>query len=445
MNDDQEESLLSLYIWGYPLVIASRLRERMTSAPVPPGPDAERSAAAPLNRFGHQQRLSDPSYRVGIAPNVDTLYSVAWLDLDSGPFLFDAPDFGTRYYAFQFGYADTSSDVVGQRTHGGRLPPVVIRRVPSATVPEVSSSDGRIEVYCASRYVMIAGRIMVDPTDPADTEVVRDLQSGIVLSRVGAESDHAGPESARSVSVPLDHGLPAGAGEGREFFQELFRAVVESESTSIDEARPDTLESFGFPGSFDAGTKVPDSRLDAVVRAGQLAVKKGVSGAGTSRHGWMINYAGVDFGEDWLLRSAVAMAQVYINPAEEALYPVLEVDGRGRSLDGRRRYVLRFAQGELPPVRYFWSLTMYHAEGFLVENPLGRYAIGDRSPQLRYEPDGSLELHISHHEPAGTTRNWLPAPAGGFRLMLRLYGPTQECLSGEWIPPAVDEVGTTAP
>lgn len=437
MEDRDDDSLSLLYVWGYPIVIAKRLRERMTS-----GPQSERSAAAPLNTFGHQQLLSDPSYRVGIAPNVDTLYSVAWLDLDSGPFVFEAPDFGARYYTFQFGYADTSSSVVGQRTHGGQLPRVIISRSPSATIGEVRLGGSRIEVLCASRYMMIAGRIMVDPTDVGDTDVVRGLQSELVLTQAEAESES---ESAEAVIAPVDLERPVGPSEGREFFQNLFQAVADVETSSIDAGVLDMLKSFGFPGSFDAEAKEPDSRLNEVVRAGHLAVKKGVSAVGTIRHGWMINYAGVDFGDDWWLRSAVAMAQVYINPAEEAMYPVLEVDGRGRALDGRHTYVLRFPQGQLPQVKYFWSLTMYHAEGFLVENPLGRYAIGDRSAQLRYETDGSLEIVIGYHEPSGPADNWLPAPAGGFRLMLRLYGPTQACLSGEWIPPAIDEVKVTAP
>lgn len=443
MKEEREDALLNLFIWGYPLVIASRLRERMTSAQVLPGAQAERSASAPLNTFGHQQMLSDPSYRVGIAPNVDTLYSVAWLDLDAGPFVFEAPDFGARYYTFQFGYADTSSSVVGQRTHGGQLPLIVICRSPLATIAEVRHVGSRIEVLCASRYMMIAGRIMVDPTDLADTEVVRGLQCEIVLTRKDAEVGGALPAEHHDAPDELER--PAGPSEGREFFQNLFRAVADIGPSSVDASVLGTLKSFGFPGTFDAQSTLPDSQLDDAVHAGHAAVKAAVSAAGTVRHGWMINYAGVDFSDDWLLRSAVAMAQIYINPAEEAMYPVLEVDSRGRALDGRHTYVLRFPRGKLPRVKYFWSLTMYHAEGFLVENPLGRYAIGDRSAQLRYETDGSLEIVIGHHEPSGCTDNWLPAPAGGFRLMLRLYGPTQESLTGEWIPPALTRSRQASP
>ena len=89
---------------------------------------------------------------------------------------------------------------------------------------------------------------------------------------------------------------------------------------------------------------------------------------------------------------------------------------------------------------------MYHDRGFLVDNPIDRYAIGDRTPGLRFEEDGRLILQVSHSAPREGIANWLPAPHDGFRLMLRLYGPTPECLPGRWSPPpivAVSDAETT--
>ena len=117
----------------------------------------------------------------------------------------------------------------------------------------------------------------------------------------------------------------------------------------------------------------------------------------------------------------------------------------GRPLDGRDRYALRFEAGQLPPTRAFWSLTMYEVtpEGraFLVDNPLSRYAIGDRSHGLVHGADGSLEILLQHERPASEREtNWLPAPAGPMRLVLRAYEPSEALLDGTWAAPAVKRV-----
>ncbi|MBB1035982.1 DUF1254 domain-containing protein [Dietzia sp. CQ4] len=430
MTGEVVADLERLCVWGYPLVRSLQLRERMTHPDADRERGSARSAAAPLGEFGHQKLLSDPGYRVGVAPNVDTLYSVAWVDLGDGDLRLDVPDFGGRYYALQFGYVDTTCDTIGQRTNGGDLGPVTIHWAPSLTEPRLSTGQGGTELRCTSRYLMIAARIMVDSSDPQDLREVHDLQEAITLTSVGP-----GALTAAPVPGPSRRPSPSGIGPGRLFFDQLSRVLEDVPTEAVDSGIREILLASGWSPGGPVGREVPDTALDEAVSRGLATVRRGVTGAGEIRNGWMINYAGVDFGQDWLLRAVVAMTQIYINPSEEALYPVLEVDSAGRGLVGRYSYRLRFAPDQLPPVAYFWSLTMYHAEGFLVANPLSRYAVGDRSPHLRYEPDGSLELVVAHDSPIGGGDNWLPAPVGGFRLMLRLYGPSTECLNGKWTPP----------
>ena len=110
----------------------------------------------------------------------------------------------------------------------------------------------------------------------------------------------------------------------------------------------------------------------------------------------------------------------------------------GQPLTGTRRYRIVFARGQMPPARAFWSLTLYDAAGYLVANPLHRYAIGSSHPPLVRASDGSIVVVISHSRPSGSGTNWLPAPSGQFRLNLRLYWPTSSALSGRWQPPGVN-------
>jgi hypothetical protein len=126
----------------------------------------------------------------------------------------------------------------------------------------------------------------------------------------------------------------------------------------------------------------------------------------------------------------------------EATYLGCSTDEAGRPLDGTGRYVLRFEPGQLPPAKAFWSLTLYEVtpEGsaYFADNPLGRYAIGDRTKGLRTNPDGSLEIYVQHERPAGDkAANWLPAPASGpIRLVLRAYEPGEALLDGRYrLPP----------
>jgi hypothetical protein len=146
------------------------------------------------------------------------------------------------------------------------------------------------------------------------------------------------------------------------------------------------------------------------------------------------------YGTSYLRRAYIALIGLGANVPEDAVYPMSNVDGGGNPYSGSHRYVLHFDKAELPPVRGFWSLSMYNEEMYFAENPIRRYAIGDRD-KLQFNKDGSLDIYIQHASPGKSREsNWLPAPKGGFDLNLRLYWPMLEVLTGGWNPPAVKRV-----
>ena len=136
----------------------------------------------------------------------------------------------------------------------------------------------------------------------------------------------------------------------------------------------------------------------------------------------------------YLARALAARGGLWGNHGYEAAYPMTYTDADGDQLDGRNRYTLTLGQD--PPVDAFWSITMYDLPDFyLVANPISRYSIGDRTPGLRRNSDGSLTIMIQHQQPADTS-NWLPAPAAPFRPLMRLYQPQPAILDGAYkIPP----------
>jgi hypothetical protein len=170
-------------------------------------------------------------------------------------------------------------------------------------------------------------------------------------------------------------------------------------------------------------------------------VRADVLAAAAANGGWYVPPARIgDYGRDFDLRAAIAVVGLGANTPQEAVYPSAITDSEGRLLDGRRSYRLVFPRGQLPPDRAFWSLTMYDIDGYLVANDSGRYAIGDSHPPLRKRADGAVEVAVQAERPADPDVNWLPPPAGLFRLNLRIYAPRPAALNGDWKPPPVELV-----
>ena len=142
----------------------------------------------------------------------------------------------------------------------------------------------------------------------------------------------------------------------------------------------------------------------------------------TTVNGWSsIRKAGQP-GDGLLVRAAMQKALPLVNVFEEAAYWTTSVDSAGKKLSGEHAYRLHFPPGHLPPNDAFWSLTITDVVGYMVSNSLGRSSFDDRS-NLARNADGSIDFYLQHEAPAGHEQNWLPTPAGKFKLMLRAYLP----------------------
>jgi hypothetical protein len=371
---------------------------------------------------------------------VDTLYSLGALDLNSGPFVLETPDFGSRFYTFQMAYGDTTTALsLGARTHGSQLPPIYI----SGPNDRRPAPPGMLPVTCRTRYFQLAGRILVQPDDDEDHDAVYDLQSRIRLRTLGRH--RAGADGANPVSEQrlLDEGSDAVDPDLvplNQLGNVLRDWIVQPRERHLVRsfARIGLTREHGFrPGSLPASVKSEIVR--GLIDAAALVERK-THDLGTTVNGWTINYDGPEFGDDYLLRSAAAKDQIYVTVPEEAIYPVAKVDADGRPLSGEHAYRMTFAAHALPPIDAFWSITIYGRDTRpLVANAIDRYAIGDRTTGLEMDADGSLTIRIQHNEPPSEARaNWLPAPAGPFHLMMRLYHPRASALDGAWVPPLVE-------
>lgn len=416
------------YIWGMPLVEAAKIRARF-------GADG-----TPLNRFKPLRRLAGLEMRAGVGPNNDTIYSLAWVDLADGPLVVTAPDFGDRYYTFSINLADSSAEQsFGQRTHGGQLPPLFLHSSAyGGAVPE-----GMIGVPSSTRYVNIAGRILV--RSEAEYPEVNALQDRLAITRwADWRNGDRTPAPPPPTQAPTT--LPAGTPPALSFWYLLGAVLKEWSVRPEDRAAIADLACLAVtPDHGLQPETISPETLAAMVRgydAGREQVRAASLRLGVERDGWTTNYLGPRFGDDVLLRAAVAKDQIYVAIPEEAVYPVARTDAEGRPLDGAHRYRIRFEAGQLPPVDAFWSITAYDDTGFMIPNPIARYSVGDRTAGLVRGTDGRVTIEIGSAPPSGGADvTWLPVQdKAPFYLMMRLYRPRPSVLDQSWAPPPVRRV-----
>jgi Uncharacterized conserved protein len=186
------------------------------------------------------------------------------------------------------------------------------------------------------------------------------------------------------------------------------------------------------------------------MKEGEAKVTQAAENLGKDINGWKVSSPFGDrafFHGDWLLRAAGAKAGIYGNDSVEATYPMTKTLADGEALDcSKHNYTLTFAKDQFPPVKAFWSVTMYDGKTqLLIENPINRYLINSPMlPDLKKNPDGSLTLYIQKDSPGKNKEsNWLPAPDGPIYLVMRLYWPKETPPSilpageGTWEPPGI--------
>jgi hypothetical protein len=403
-----DQDLATAFVWGYPLVVSARTVQTL-------------ARLVGANTLFNQTAPLGASASFIVSPNQDTFYSVAALDLRNGPVVLTVPDVTDRYWTYQFLDAWTNSfHYVGTRTTGGSGGTFVI--APPGWNGDVPA--GAELVSSPTPRAFLLGRYVVG--DEADMDVVNALERTLVPLDPAAAAPDPGPPP----------GAPADTGsDGAAFFDELGDALaIDPPATDADAAALQRFAGLGIgPGLH------PSAEIGAdAVAAGLARIDEATLVTGHRRNGWT-TYLDIDaFEADPLERAVMAKTLWGANVPAEAVYARSRADSDGTPYDGTRPHLLRF--DTLPPVdpdHGFWSVTLYGPDGFFVPNALDRYAISDRTPGIVVGPDGSLELFIQSAPPSSGESNWLPAPAGPYEIVLRLYLPGAEVLDGAYVCPAV--------
>jgi hypothetical protein len=438
-----EDLVAEAFFYGFPLVFNLEQVERSLATGIGTLP------AAPPNAFAHATALAGPADTF-VSVNNDTVYSIAQVDAGGGPVRLDVPDADGRYYVLQFVDAWTNNFAyVGHRATGTDAGSFLL--VPPGW--EGEEPDGVTVIRLPTTAVSIVGRWAV--ADDDDLPAVAALQAGLALTPTGPGAGLPAPDPrvddelafferlrvAMAAFPPAERDLPV---------QERLRplGLLEPESPYVD----------------------PDPALAEALRTGLTRNRQAMEAALHSDptpavNGWKLTYHLFDYNLDffevgtldevawkiedpklrYIQRALAARAGLWGNHGYEAAYAMVYEDIDGEALRGEHVYRLRF--DTLPPVGAFWSVTMYDIpDFFLVENAIDRYSIGDRTPGLAYAADGSLTITMSRDAPEdpATRANWLPAPEGPFRPVLRLYEPDESIFDGRYILPPVTRVDDPA-
>ncbi|XOV90623.1 MAG: DUF1254 domain-containing protein [Pseudomonadota bacterium] len=425
MNDADTEfstelstAAFNAWIYGLPLIEFAQTRHAIVAAQL------ARGVTTSVNHLTHGRRLVNAKNRVVTAPNVDTIYSSAFIDLSGGPVTLSLPAAGDRYLSLHLMDAYTNSFcILGTRTTG--------------------PSGGTF--------------ILAGPTDPAPVGAIRSPTPSVwAVLRVLVDDDDDYPAANRIQDETRVTGPTAALPEQyalrdapwNEYFTSVQKLIIENPPPATDKAFFDSVSVLGLApdGGFDADRFSPAEVAE--IEAGVKRASEYVRSAGMAtraENGWTYPAANLgDWGQDYRARGLVALSGLGALPPVEATYcGSLTPDGQGFFTDDRC-YRLHLDADKMPPARAFWSLTMYerleNGQSFLVGNRLDRYAIRDRTRGLTYNDDGSLDIWIAREDPGGNrTTNWLPAPSeGAYHLSMRCYLAEPELINGTYRLPPIE-------
>jgi hypothetical protein len=424
------------YIYGFPWINMAHYRWEWVTQP--PTLDNDH-AYAPLNKFSHSTTLKDPSYRGGGNPNTDTLYSMAWLNVTTEPVILSVPAID-RYYCMEIASFDSDNfayvGTLATGTNAGNYliagpdwtntcPPNVTQLPPSRTP-----------------YVLIFGRTLVyDVNDLTNVHAIQDQYQLTPLKYWGTTNL---PPDDRNVWEPYSTNIDLAV------WKTMNRAMKENPpNVPSQQGLVDYFAQIGVGpdqdvDQMDDPTKagLRDAAVDGWIMINQFLTNPPSSYFVTN--GWV--YSPKDNGragqsDDFMMRAAgQSLLGILNHDPEEAIY--LASAGRdaiGRPLNGAYAYTMTFPSNGLPEVGAFWSLTMYGADNNLVSNSIARYKVGTYPANaLALNTDGTLTIYLQNTPPpADKLSNWLPAPVGGFHVIMRLYQPGSNIVNQTWGPPPI--------
>lgn len=372
-----------------------------------------------VNHLYAKATLATPADRNVVMPNNDTLYSAACLYLGSGWVQVTMPAAGSRYMSAQIFDAYTNSAaLVSAREHGSERRTIVLR-FRGANNADTPAGLPVFEV--STPYAMAVFRTLV--SGPGDLNAAKAAQSGITLQASASD-----PPNRRSAIT--------GTTNAQTFFSTLSQRLAQNPPPDAEAGLVASFAKVGVRASLTPDlSRISQAQLaawDSAYANGFIKLQREAASRNEVRGTWAFPRPDIATpGKDYTLRAVIARYGLFPLPPSESIYPFTIADGSSP-------HMLKLPRGWHPiDAGGFWSLTMY-ADSYLVDNPIHRYSLGDRTPGLNVQPDGSVDIYIQCSDPGESRRaNWLPAPCGPYILTMRLYLPNASARRATFTLPAL--------
>jgi hypothetical protein len=426
------------YVWGWPMVSMTNRRTALTSVSEP----GLRGGVLPNAPVGHVCMLTDyipAEQRFVACTNQDVLYGFGFGALNDEPVVIQIPDYGERFWVTAVWNHRTDSMVQLGKQYGTKPGFYVVvgpnwdGKTP-AGITEVFHSPTELAAFCP--------RVFVNDTDEDRIAVLPLINATMAYPL--AEFD--GTVKTKDWNAIPSFPAPTTLGSGEvhwvdpeKFFDQLPQVLETVPPLPGEEALYGLIAS--VLNAAEADLAIKQTLVETAMSAERDLITPLLEwrlNGPAAGNGWFSPTNNSAFGTDYMTRTAIARSNMYENAAHETKYVFTDTDATGKSLDGHSLYTITFPAGQLPPVNGFWSLTLYNEHHFYNVNPLNRYSLGTKSPDLQTNPDGSLTLYAGATSPGpDNASNWLPAPGGPFSLYIRGYWPKPEMLDRTWTPPTI--------
>jgi hypothetical protein len=434
------------YVYGFPMVVGYKALYTYTVDKRSP------DYKGPFNHKACAARLFTPKDKAVVTPNSDTPYCMFWMDLRAEPLVLTVPEMEPeRYYHFQFIdlYTHNFAYIGTLATGNGTGKFLIAGQDWNGKKPD-SITD---VIQSETDFIFTVSRTQL--FNPDDLKKVKAIQQSFDLQPLSA---FLGTNPPPAKALPDFPKWIEGSQFDERFYAYLdFMMALLKKPGKGERLLWEGLAKLGIgpshPYDFSALSPALQAALKTGAKEGFGAIEQFIkehrsdplaSAKIFGTREFLTNSAQTNYNLDnpAILRSVAAHRGLFGNSAAEAIYPTLLIDANQQPLDASlKRYTLTFEKGKFPPVNAFWSLSMYDGKTQLfIENPLDRYLLNSTMmDRFKLEADGSLILHIAKDSPGKELEgNWLPAPAGPFYIVMRLYGPKPEALEGTWTPPGLE-------
>ena len=434
------------YVWGYALVNSHNRRAAFAYVTSQNGNvPGWNGGALPMAPIGQLSMLNDyikPEQTFVACPNQDVAYGAGFAALDKEPMVFQVPDFGDRFWVYALYDARTDEFAQIGKPYGTK--PGFYMIVGPNWKGEAPAGINAV-VRSSTELVFIVPRIFKGD-NAADSAAVKPVINQIVAYPL---SQFDGKVKTIDWSkVPHFPAPPGAAGETKWVQPEKYYDQLPGVMKLVPPL-PGEETLYAWINSVFAASEKDPATKQALVDSFMAADKEIIApltqwkyNGCSAGNGWNSPKNNAQWGSDYLNRTGTAKSNMYDNKPDETKYIYRDFDSAGQQLHGKNNYTVTFGKGQEPPVKGFWSLTLYNEHHLFTPNALGRYSLGTKSKSfLKYNADGSLTLYFGATSPGKDKEtNWVPAPDGTFSLYIRAYWADKTILDGTWMPPQVEKV-----